>query len=435
MLQDAPLARIADDLRRGRREPGAYVDALLSRAAEIDPEMRAFVPEGDRGERVREAATALEAEFAEPTSRPPLYGVPVGVKDVLHVDGQETRAGSDLPPEALAGTEATAVTRLREAGAVVLGKTVTAEFAYFDPGPTRNPHDTDHTPGGSSSGSAAAVAAGLCPLALGTQTIGSVVRPAAFCGVVGFTPTYGRVPTDGVIPVSPSVDRIGWFTQDLTGARLVAAVLCEDWRVLPEPRERPTLGVPEGPYLTQASDAGLAAFEEHTSRLADAYEVKRVPVMADIEAINRRHEELMAAEMAIAHKPWYDQYADRYAEATRDLVERGRTLPGEAIARGRQGYIDLRATLETRMDEAGVDVWVTPAAPGPAPEGIDDTGDPVMNLPWSHAGLPAVSIPAGRTDEGLPLGIQCVARSGADEDLLARAAGIESLLRDDPSGP
>jgi len=401
---------------------------LLSRVAEVDTKIRAFVPEDGREERVREAALAIEAEYAGPSDRPPLYGVPIGVKDVFRVDGLETRAGSDLPPEVLAGPEASAVIRLREAGGVILGKTVTTELAYFDPGPTRNPRDTDHTPGGSSSGSAAAVAAGLCPLALGTQTVGSVIRPAAFCGVVGFTPTYGRVPTDGVLPVSPAVDRVGWFTQVLADARPVAAVLCEDWRVLPEPREHPTLGVPEGPYLEQASDAGLAAFEEHVDLLAEAYDIERVPVLEDIEAINRRHEELMAAEMAIAHGEWYDAYADRYADVTSALIERGRSVRSGDIARDRRGRTDLRETVESRMDEAGVDAWITPAAPGPAPEGIEDTGDPVMNLPWSHAGLPAVSIPAGNTDDGLPLGIQCVARPGADEDLLAWGPRIGSVL-------
>jgi len=430
VLYEASLADTVDGLRRGRTDPVAFVETLESRATAVEPEVEAFVSESDRWERVREAAVERSEQVPTVATRPPLYGVPVGVKDIFHVDGFETRAGSDVPGAALAGPESTAVRRLREAGAVVLGKTVTAEFAYADPGPTRNPYDTAHTPGGSSSGSAAAVAAGVCPLALGTQTIGSVIRPAAFCGVVGLKPSYGRIPTDGVVPVAPSVDTVGCFTQDVAGVRLAASVLCDDWRTLPTPNARPTLGVPEGPYLDQASDAGRDAFGTHVDRLAaTGYEIERVTVMEDIDAINERHERLMAAEMAIAHADWYDDYADRYADVTRELVERGRETTAGAIARGRRGREQLRTSLEARMAETGVDVWIAPSAPGPAPEGIDDTGDPVMNLPWTHAGLPTVSLPAGETDEGLPLGVQCVARFGADEDLLAWAAEVASALR------
>jgi Asp-tRNA(Asn)/Glu-tRNA(Gln) amidotransferase A subunit family amidase len=428
VLNDASLAATVDDLRRGRTAPVDHVETLETRAAAVEPDIAAFVDETDRWERVRTAAVDCASRHADGPERPPLYGVPVGVKDVFHVDGLETRAGSDLPPGTLDGGEATAVTRLRAAGAFVLGKTVTAEFAYFDPGPTRNPCDTDHTPGGSSSGSAAAVAAGLCPLALGTQTIGSVARPAAFCGVVGVKPTYDRVPTDGVVPVSPAVDTVGWFTQDVEGARLAGAVLCDDWRTLAEPRERPTLGVPGERYLDQADAVGREAFDAQVDRLADAgYDVERVDVLGDIAAVNGRHERLMAAEMAAAHEAWYREYADRYAAATRELIERGHEVTGREIARARQGRHDLRETLETRMDRAGVDLWVTPAAPGPAPEGIDDTGDPVMNLPWTHAGLPVVSVPADE-HEGLPLGLQCVARASADEDLLAWVEGVAAVV-------
>lgn len=433
MLYDASLAHVADRLRRSRLDPVAFVETLESRAATVEPEVEAFVSEPDRWERVRDAVVDREEQYPTVASRPPLYGVPVGVKDIFHVDELETRAGSDVPPSVLAGSESAAVARLTEAGAVVLGKTVTAEFAYAEPGPTRNPHDTDHTPGGSSSGSAAAVAAGLCPLALGTQTIGSVIRPAAFCGVVGVKPSYGRVPTDGIVPVSPSVDTVGYFTQDVASARLAAGVLCDDWRALPTPRERPTLGVPDGPYLDQATDAGRDAFETHVDRLAAAgYETERVTVMDGIDAVNERHERLMAAEMAIAHADWDDEHADRYADLTREFVERGRETTAAAVARGRRGREQLRNALEARMTETGVDVWIAPSARGPAPEGIDDTGDPVMNLPWTHAGLPTVSLPAGETDGGLPLGVQCATRFGADEDLLAWAAALASALRAEP---
>lgn len=429
MIHKKPLADVAAALRRDHLDIDDHIDELEARVADIEPEIESLVPEKRRWDRIHERVTTLRNRYPDPADRPPLYGVPIGVKDIIHADGHPTRCGSDLPAESLDGPEAESVTRLKEAGAVVLGKTVTTEFAYFEPGPTRNPHDTDHTPGGSSSGSAAAVAAGLCPLALGTQTIGSVIRPAAFCGIVGFKPSYGRIPTEGVVPFSSSVDHVGFFTQDTRGASLAAALLCDDWRPLPEPRERPTLGVPEGPYLDQVSDVGRVAFEDHVDCLEGAgYGIRRVNAFENIEEINERHERLAAADFAIAHEEWYGEYDDRYAETTRELVEEGQKVPTAEIASGRRGRHELRETLESRMAEEDVDLWIAPAAPGPALEGIDNTGDPIMNLPWTHSGLPTVTVPAGETDDGLPLGIQCAAPFGADEDLLAWSHGLADAL-------
>jgi len=232
--------------------------------------VRAFLPEEGRFERLRREEEALQVRWPNRTDpsdpsdpsdskhRPPLFGVPVGVKDIFHVEGFPTGGGSRLPPEALRGPEAACVKTLKEAGALILGKTVSTEFAYFAPGPTRNPWNPEHTPGGSSSGSAAAVGAGLCSLALGTQTIGSILRPAAFCGVVGFKPSYERISRDGVIPLAPSLDHVGFFTPDVAGAERAAAVLCRDWRPA-KPGRKPRLGVPEGPYLERASGEGRAA--------------------------------------------------------------------------------------------------------------------------------------------------------------------------------
>ena len=185
----------------------------------------------------------------------------VGVKDIFHADGFTTQAGSRVPPEELQGRQAESVTKLKNAGALILGKTVTTEFAYFTPGPTRNPHNPEHTPGGSSSGSAAAVGAGLCPLALGTQTIGSLVRPAAFCGVVTLKPTYDRISRGGVIPLSPSLDHIGFFTPNVSTAKLVAPFIYQDWKDTNASDEKPILGIPEGDYLNCASDYALSLLQ------------------------------------------------------------------------------------------------------------------------------------------------------------------------------
>jgi Asp-tRNA(Asn)/Glu-tRNA(Gln) amidotransferase A subunit family amidase len=428
---DAPLAPTARALAEGECDPADVVESSLDRIDAVDDELRAFLADTVDRERVLARASERAAEFSDTDAaveRPPLFGVPVGVKDIFHVEGLPTRAGSDLPPAALAGPEADAVRALRRAGGVVLGKTVTTEFAYFAPGPTRNPHDLDHTPGGSSSGSAAAVAAGLCPLALGSQTIGSVIRPASFCGVVGVKPTHDRVPTGGVVPVAPSVDHVGYFTQDVAGARRAAEVLLPDWDDTERPTDRPVVGVPDAAYLSQASQAAREQFADHLDALRRAgYEVRGSDVLADVEAVNRRHRDLVAAETALSHTEWYADHGERYDESTAALVEDGHTVEIGRLVEARNGRRRLRRSLAERMDERAIDVWVAPAAPGPAPAGLESTGDPVMNLPWTHAGVPTVGLPAGRLD-GLPMGLQVAARPGADERLLGWAADLAGTV-------
>ncbi|MFE3768396.1 amidase family protein [Streptomyces sp. NPDC059122] len=225
------LVQEAAALRSGVDDPLDAVRRTCDRIDAVDPRIQAFVPEPGRRERLSAAARELAAAGPPgPAGRPALYGIPVGIKDIVHVDGLPTRAGSALPPEELAGAQAAVVDRLSAAGALIAGKTVTAEFAVTAPGPTRNPHNPAHSPGGSSSGSAAAVAAGMIPLAIGTQTVGSMIRPAAYCGVVGFKPTYGRIPLDGVIPNASSFDTLGCYATELAGIALAAPVLCDGWR-------------------------------------------------------------------------------------------------------------------------------------------------------------------------------------------------------------
>lgn len=428
-IADARLGEVARKLRTGETQPGEYLDRVRERFESVEPSIEAFLDEGGRWDRLERDAIALEDRHPCPGTRPSLFGVPVGVKDIFHVDGYETRAGSTVPPGELAGPEAATVTALEEAGALILGKTVTTEFAYFDPGPTRNPHDTDHTPGGSSSGSAAAVAAGLCPLALGSQTIGSVNRPAAFCGAVGVKPSYGRVPTDGVLPVAPSVDHVGYFTQDVVGAGLAAGVLYDDWRAGDEPGGPPTVGAVEGPYLAQATETGRDHFERHVERLeGSGLDVRRLDPFPDVEDVNRRHDRLVAAETALSHDELYPKYGDRYAEETVELVEEGLRVDVAELGAARAGRSALREALHDSMDEYGLDVLVSPGAPGPAPEGIESTGDPVVNLPWTHSGLPTVTLPASETSSGLPVGIQCTARFGRDEWLLSWCRDVRTAL-------
>jgi len=409
-----------------------YAREVLDRIEALDPEIAAFVDGTVRRERIERRYDELEERWANRDFHPPLYGVAVGVKDLFHVDGLPTRAGSSLPPSALADAQSGVITSLQDAGAVVVGKTVTTEFGHLPPGPTRNPHDLGHTPGGSSSGSAAAVAAGICPLAVGTEGVGSVIRPAAFCGIVGFRPSRGRIPVDRVVPGASSTAHIGLFTQQLSGARRAASVVCRHWAEAFERPDRLTVGVPTGPYRDQASATGDELFERHVSRLADAgFDVERCRVFDDIESINENHRTLMAFEAPRSHAEWFHEYGERYPEEMRAVLDRGRSVSIEAAGRGKASMSATRAAVEDTMSAGEMDLIVTPPACGPAPAGIDDDGDPVMNLPWTHAGVPAVTVPVETTTDGLPVGIGCIGRFGRDERLLSNAATVAAALESD----
>lgn len=379
----------------------------LPRIEDDDARLQALVAEPDRAGRI---ACELAAAPAGPLS-----GVPVGIKDIIHVDGLATTAGSRLPPAELAGPEAAAVSLLRAAGAVVLAKTVTTEFALFAPGPTRNPRNPGHTPGGSSSGSAAAVAAGFCPLALGTQTCGSVIRPAAYCGVVGYKPSYGRISTGGVLLVAESFDTVGLLAADLAWVERAAPVLCSWWRPV-GPLGPPVLARPDGSYLDQATAEGLAVLE--------GLDAAAVEFFADIDQINAAHHRLLGFELARHHARWFPRLAGCYHPRTQEALCAGLEVDPEEAARLRQGRLALRARIHAAMDAANADLWVCPATSGPAPAGLASTGDPNLQLPWTHAGLPAVTLPWTTTAGGLPLGLQLVGRFMDDERLLAWAAQV-----------
>jgi Asp-tRNA(Asn)/Glu-tRNA(Gln) amidotransferase A subunit family amidase len=423
-----PLATTQAELRSGQRDLLTFIREVCDRIDALEPRIQAFLPEPDRTSHLLAQASDVQQRFPDPAQRPPLYGALLGVKDIFRADGFPTRAGSQLPATLFAGPQASSVTRLREAGALVVGKTVTTEFAADEPGPTRNPHHLEHTPGGSSSGSAAAIAAGFCSLALGTQTVGSVIRPAAFCGIVGFKPTYGRIETSGVIPYAVSVDTIGVLTQDVAGAALAASLLCQDWREIAE-KSAPILAVPDGPYLAQATPEALAAFEQQLTILANAgYTIKRVRVLDDIQTINLRHQHLICAEMALVHQIWFPAHEPLYRPRSAERIRFGQTISEEHLTQTRAGRAHLRVVLESLMEKEKIDLWVCPSAIGPAPEGIAKTGDTMMNLPWTHAGMPSLTLPAGKAANGLPLGLQVIAPALTDEQLLAWAEPIAATL-------
>jgi Asp-tRNA(Asn)/Glu-tRNA(Gln) amidotransferase A subunit family amidase len=426
--KDGLLPRLAQALRGSEGALLRYLDWLEARFASLEPGIQAYLDEPDRFGRLRQVADHKLA--SEPVDqRPPMFGMPIGVKDIFHVSGFETRAGSQLPAGVLQGEQAQSVSALQQAGALICGKTVTTEFAYFAPGPTTNPHNPGHTPGGSSSGSAAAVAAGLAPLALGTQTIGSINRPAAFCGTVGFKPSYGQISTEGVIPLAPGLDHVGFFSPDAGSAAWAAEMLLTSATPSALPDASLRLAIPAGPYLDHAGDIAMAHFAEIVGELrAAGHSVIELTCMLDFETIVDRHQLILAGECARVHAPWFEAYAMSYHPKTRALIERGQAVTRAELKRALPGRQVLRAYFEALMDEHRVDAWITPAAPGPGPHGLESTGDPVMNLPWTQSGLPSVTLPSGFAPDGLPLGLQVIARFGHDATLLEWAQWLEPVL-------
>ena len=410
----ALLQPTVDAIREERLDIDDYLDTVCARIDEVEPTVHALIPERHRRVRLGdEAGRAPEG---------PLHQIPVGIKDMFRVDGMETRAGSNLDPVSLSGRQAAAVNRLRDAGALILGKTVTCEFAFAEPGPTANPHDPAHTPGGSSSGSAAAVAAGYTPLAIGTQTVDSTLTPASYCGVVGFKPTHGRAPLDGAVPFSPAMDHIGICAQDVEGVEVAAGVLCDDWQPV-RPSLAVELAVPVGRYLERIEPDTAIAFEVQLNDLREAGAViNEVPVLDDFEELYRTHYDLIAYEFAQVHRRWFGAWGFLYGEKAAGLYRKGSGLDVTAVADGLQSSARLRGLLDKSLDQAVA--WVSPSTTGPAPIGLDSIGDPAMGLPWTHARVPAVTIPAG-TIRGMPVGLQLAGRAGGDEALLAAARWIE----------
>lgn len=414
-----------------------FVGSLVDRIEEVDPQIFALLPEDDRRRRLLADATLLADRFPDTGDRPPLFGIPVAIKDIIHAQGFETGAGTQLPVEAMQGREGYLVSRLKELGAFIVGKAVTTEFAMLAPNGTRNPHDVTHTPGGSSSGSTAAVAAGLCVFALGTQTVGSIIRPASFCGIAGFKPSFGRMPSDGLLYVSPSLDHLGFFAADLAGLGHLASLTLPGWQELGDENQQVlTIGIPDGPYLQNADEAMLRAFENHIAALArePRVEVTRVEMFPDFEEIGGLHNLLARAEFAEQHEDLFPHFGALYRSLTANLLREGRNAPPERVERARHRQGEVRNAIHAAMDAQGIDVWLAPAAKGAAPPGLESTGDPVMNGIWTFAGLPSLTLPFASDSTGLPLGIQLAGRFGEDERVLKAAAELSVLLPPDGTG-
>ncbi len=422
----------AERIRSGGLDPEEYARALLDRRAAVEPKLHALA-HFDR-ERFLAAAARCGEELKRPRAGggppAPLLGIPVGVKDNFDTAGVPSRAGSALRADYVPSDDAACLKPLWGAGAYLHGKTVTAELAYLDPGPTRNPWRLAHTPGGSSQGSAAGVAAGLFPLALGTQTAGSVIRPAAYCGVVGFVLTHGSISLDGVLPFAPTVDQLGIFARSVSDAALALSVLSPaSAGAFPvEPLDRPPfLGLVREYFVSTADDEmGRMAIHVARTLAATGPIVHVVHLPESFAEVHRQHHLLMEVEMARGHRESFSANPKAYGRKLGELIQRG-------LAAREEDYRKARAHRERFRSDAAkvlaeIDALILPATPSAAPYGLESTGDSRFNTPWTSAGFPVITLPAALGSAGLPLGIQLVGAPGSDVRLLRIAGFLEERL-------
>ncbi|WAP59110.1 amidase [Streptomyces sp. S465] len=413
--QPWPLSELVADLCSGRSTPEAALRRSRERIAQTEEQVRAWV-----------AFDESLAQGSAPVPAGPLGGVPMGVKDIIDLAGLPTRCGSVLRADAApAERDAPVVRAWRAAGAVPLGKTVTTEFAFFAPGPTRNPADLRHTPGGSSSGSAASVAAGQVPLAIGSQTAGSVTRPAAYCGVASLVLRHGHLSTDGVAGLSPSLDAHGMYAATAADVALAWAALTGEPDPARDAHTAPRIAFWHAAPLAAVSDEMGAALACAEAGLTDrGAKVDAFPLEALIAEVTQAHPVVMAYEAA-RERAAEREHADRLSAPLAGLLRTGADTP-EA------DYRAARRLVEAAREELGVllsqyDAVLGPAAPGAAPEGLGATGDPVLSRPWQALGLPTVAVPGLRNAAGLPLGLQVIAESEAAA--LRAAVWVERNLR------
>ena len=418
-------------IKSGALSPQTLLSRASDRADAIEPSLKAFV------------ARATSASITQQVKPGPLCGIPVGVKDIIATVDLPTTNGSPIYKGVTPERDASIITRIRALGGVIFGKTVTTEFAWRSPGPTTNPWSSEHTPGGSSSGSAAAVAAGIVPLALGSQTQGSIIRPAAFCGVVGLKASYGATPKEGVHPLSGSLDHIGFFTRSVDDAALALSLLknrdaIEDESIvlddfsfdvesgvpaLPRPRIA-LLSTPHDHLLSSEQSAVLAECAECLRSGGATLESLTLPdaFWAGLTNMNL----IMECEGAVAHKNHFEHHPNMLGEHIRDLVTKGRAHSAVAYIEARDRQKALRKAVASYFSR--FDAFLTAPATGEAPKGLSWTGDPIFCALWSFLGTPSITLPFKRSSLGLPLGIQLVGNCREDEKLLRVSKFVESLV-------
>jgi Asp-tRNA(Asn)/Glu-tRNA(Gln) amidotransferase A subunit family amidase len=425
-------ADAAQQIREGKLTSEELVQSCLERIRELEPKVQAwtFLDE----EHALARARAADERKRSGESIGPLHGVPIGVKDIIDTADMPTENGTVLHKGRTPRRDAAVVTMLRAAGAVILGKTVTTECAYFHPGKTRNPHNPEHTPGGSSSGSAAAVAAGMVPLALGSQTNGSVIRPASFCGVYGFKPTHGLTPRTGVLSLSRTLDHIGFFARTIDDLALLAEETAGYHEGDPDTRPRaripfqrlsseeppipPVLAFIKTAHWERVDAEAKEAFSELVETLGDR--VEELELFPSATEAWDWHKTIMETEMAVNFEPEWRTGRAKLSEKLRSLIERGREVRAVDYQRALRAIGPLAESFDELFMQR-YDAILTPPALGTAPKGLGSTGDPVFCSLWTLLGMPAISLPLMQGSNGLPLGVQLVGRRNFDARLLRTA--------------
>lgn len=447
MISSLPtIAKAAEQIRSGEVSPLDLVEFCLSRIEQYEDRIHAWVlvdADGARAEAQRQAEM-LELGF----ELGPLAGIPIGIKDIIDVAGWPTKAGSPLREGHVAKADAPLVRYLRDAGAIILGKTVTTQFASFDPPPTRNPWNLDRTPGGSSSGSAAAVALGMCMAAIGSQTGGSIIRPASYCGVAGLKPTFGRVSLDGVVPLSPQLDHAGPIARCVDDLFAIFGTIGNIFEMLtakpsvypfnhqsfdpfgfenlgsePPPRRFHAI---ESYFMENATPEVRSITRLVLAKLQDAWsEEQTIRLPASFDEVHVQHYRVMAYGAAEYHRRDYEANQAAYAPNIAKLIEDGLATPREdyltALEHRRRFQEDVDAML------SGGSIAVMPSTSTTAPS-LDTTGDPKFNSPWSYSGHPSITIPCGITADGMPCGLQLIGSRNCEAKLLQAATWCEERI-------
>ena len=433
-LNELSAAEAIGKIRNGEVTSEELVQACLDRIEQADGEIEAWAHL--KSDYALDQARMLDSQRAAGGPVGPLHGIPVGIKDIFDTDALPTENGTALDSGRQPLNNCRVVTLLEEAGAVIMGKTVTTELAVYGPGKTKNPHNPDHTPGGSSSGSAAAVASYMVPLAVGSQTNGSTIRPASFCGIVGFKPSHGLIPRTGILAQSHWLDTVGVFARSVEDAAMIAEVLVahdpgdKDTRARPRPPLLATAGEepPLPPMLTfaktavwdQADKETQDAFGELAELLGEGCDDLELP--EPFNHVVEMHRNIMNADLAKSFAGYYEHGKDKLTDILCGMIEDGQKVTAVDYNKAVDGREFLNDGLDGVFDR--YDAIITPATVGEAPAGLDSTGSPIFNTLWTYCGTPAITLPLMEGPNGLPVGVQLVGRRGDDARLLRTASWL-----------